>query len=134
MSIPLGTKGEAHTTVTKQNTAQAMGSGSLPVFATPAMAALMEQAAYSSLLPLLKDGQDSVGTSLNISHRSATPLGLSVRAESEVTAVDGKKITFSVAAYDEAGLIGEGVHQRFLVAHDRFLAKAAQKGGQTDVH
>ena len=127
MSITIGTKGEARTKVTEQNTAQAMGSGSLPVFATPAMAALMEQAAYTSLLPYLDNGQGSVGISLTLSHSSASPLGMNIRAESTVTEVDGKKITFSVSAYDDAGPIGEGVHQRFLIDNERFLAKAAKK-------
>ena len=127
MSIAIGLKGEAHTIVTEHNTAQAMGSGSLPVFATPAMAALMEQAAYTSLLPCLDPGQGSVGISLSLSHVSATPVGMNVRAESLVTEIDGKKITFSVSAYDDTGLIGEGTHQRFLIDNDRFLAKANGK-------
>ena len=125
--IPVGTKGSAETAVTKENCASSVGSGSLDVFATPCMTALMEQAAYTSLLPFLDAGQGTVGTKLDISHVSATPVGMKVRAESEVTAVDGKKISFRVAAYDETGLIGEGTHERFIIAEERFLQKCYAK-------
>ena len=127
MSIPIGLKGEASAPVTQASTAASMGSGTLPVFATPAMAALMEQAAYTSLLPCLEPGQGSVGTALTLTHLSATPVGLTVRAESEVTQVDGRTVTFRVAAYDQAGLIGQGIHQRVIIQEDRFLAKAERK-------
>ncbi len=127
MPISLGLTGGASSPVTEENTARTMGSGSLPVFATPAMAALMEQAAERSLLPYLEPGQGSVGIALSLSHISATPVGLTVRAKSEVIAIDGKKITFSVSAYDDAGLIGEGTHQRFLINDEAFLAKAQKK-------
>lgn len=127
MSIEIGLKGRSETIVNETNTAAAMGSGLVPVFATPAMVALMEQAAASSLTPFLEAGQGSVGIYLEISHESATPLGLKVWAESEVTAVDGKQITFTVTAYDEAGLIGRGIHKRACITADRFLAKADQK-------
>ena len=127
MSIEIGLKGRAETVVNEANTAAAMGSGLVPVFATPAMIALMEQAAASSLLPYLDDGQGSVGIHLDVSHESATPIGLKVWAESEVTAVDGKQITFTVTAYDEAGLIGRGTHKRACITVDRFLAKTEQK-------
>lgn len=127
MSILIGLKGEASAPVTQANTAACMGSGTLPVFATPAMAALMEQAAYTSLAPFLEPGQGSVGTALTLTHLSATPVGLTVRAESEVTQVDGRTVTFRVAAYDQAGLIGQGTHQRVIIQEDRFLAKAERK-------
>lgn len=127
MSIEIGLKGRAETVVNESNTAAAMGSGLVPVFATPAMIALMEQAAASSLLPYLEEGQGSVGIHLDVSHESATPIGLKVWAESEVAAVDGKQITFTVTAYDEAGLIGRGTHKRACITVDRFLAKTEQK-------
>ena len=127
MSIEIGLKGRAETVVNEANTAAAMGSGLVPVFATPAMIALMEQAAASSLLPYLEDGQGSVGIHLDVSHESATPIGLKVWAESEVTAVGGKQITFTVTAYDEASLIGRGTHKRACITVDRFLAKTEQK-------
>ena len=127
MSIEIGLRGRAETVVNEANTAAAMGSGLVPVFATPAMIALMEQAAASSLLPYLEEGQGSVGIHLDVSHESATPIGLKVWAESEVTAVDGKQITFTVSAYDEAGLIGRGTHKRACITVGRFLAKTEQK-------
>ena len=125
--IPVGTKGYAETVVTKENCASAAGSGALDVFATPYMISLMEQASYTSLLPFLEEGQGTVGTKLDIAHVSATPIGMKVRAESEVTAVEGKKITFRVQAFDEAGLIGEGTHERFIIAEERFLQKCGAK-------
>lgn len=127
MSIEIGLKGRAETVVNEANTAAAMGSGLVPVFATPAMIALMEQAAASSLLPYLEEGQGTVGIHLDVSHESATPIGLKVWAESEVTAVDGKQISFTVSAYDETGLIGRGTHKRACITVDRFLAKTEQK-------
>ena len=91
------------------------------------MTALMEKAAWTSLAPYLEEGESTVGTKLEITHDSATPLGLKVWAESEVTAVEGKRIVFHVSAYDEKGLIGQGTHERFLITNDRFLAKAGRK-------
>ena len=130
MSIPVGTKGRADSLVTEDKTAIAAGSGTLPVYATPWMAALMEQAAQTSLQPYLQEGESSVGTHLSIDHLSATPVGLKVWAESEVTAVDGRKVCLNVAAYDEAGLIGKGTHERFVIAAERFLSKAQAKKGE----
>lgn len=127
MSITVGMKARAEAIVSEENTALAAGSGTLPVFATPWMCALMEQAAWMAIAPALEDGDSSVGTKLSISHVSATPIGLTVWAESEVTLVDGKRIEFHIAAYDEAGLIGEGTHERFLVTNERFLQKASKK-------
>lgn len=115
-----GLSDEAHS-------ARALGSGSLPVLGTPAMTALMEQAAANALEELLPDGWTSVGISLNIAHTSATPLGMAFRAEAEVTAVEGRKIRFAVRAYDEAGEIGSGTHERFAVESEPFLAKAEKK-------
>ena len=127
MSIEIGIKGRAEDVVREENTAQAAGSGTLPVFAPPAMTALMEKAAWTSLAPYLGEGESTVGTKLEITHDSASPLGIKVWAESEVTAVDGKRIVLKVAAYDEKGLIGQGVHERFIITNDRFLAKAGRK-------
>lgn len=127
MSIPVGLKGRAEAAVQEQNTAAAVGSGLLPVFATPSMIGLMEQAAADSIQPYLEPGQGSVGIHLDVSHESATPVGLKVWAESEVTAVDGRQITFSVTAYDEAGRIGSGRHTRALIDNERFMAKAEKK-------
>lgn len=127
MSIKTGLKGRAETMVVESNTAAAVGSGLVPVFATPYMVALMENAASSSLLPYLEDGQGSVGIHLDVSHEAATPIGMKVWAESEVTAIDGKQITFTVSAYDEAGLIGRGTHKRAVITIERFMSKVEQK-------
>ena len=127
MSIEVGLKGRSDTVVTEHNTANAIGSGLVPVFATPYMIALMENAAANSLLPYLAEDEGSVGTQLNVAHTSATPIGMKVWANTEVTAVEGKKINFSVTAFDEAGEIGHGIHERFIIKLERFLAKAQGK-------
>ena len=124
MSITVGMKGRAETMVTPENTAAAVGSGLVPVFATPAMIALMENAAVNAVQKALEEGQ---GTLLNVSHDAATPMGMKVWAEAEVTAVEGRKLTYTVTAFDEAGPIGKGEHQRFIIQADRFLAKAQAK-------
>ena len=108
MSIEVGMKGRAETVVSQANTAQAACSGALPVFGTPFMCALMEEASWKSIAPHLEPGQSTVGTKLCVSHDSASPVGIKVWAESEITLVDGKRIELKVAAYDQAGKIGEG--------------------------
>ncbi|MCI9158787.1 MAG: thioesterase family protein [Lawsonibacter sp.] len=127
MSVTVGLKGRAETVVSDANTAQAACSGALPVFGTPFMCALMEEAAWKSIAPHLEEGQSTVGTRLDISHDSATPVGMKVWAESEVTEADGKRLVLKVAAYDERGLIGQGTHERFIITSERFLAKTARK-------
>ena len=123
-----GIRGAAETLVTSENTAEKLGSGDCPVFATPAMVALMEEAAGRSVAPHLNEGETTVGTVLSIRHSAATALGQTVRAESELISVDGRKLVFKVAAYDEAGLIGEGEHTRAIVNREKFLARTAQRG------
>jgi predicted thioesterase len=127
MSVTVGLKGRAETVVNESNTAQAACSGALPVFGTPFMCALMEEAAWKSIAPHLEASQSTVGTRLNVSHDSATPVGMKVWAESEVTEVDGKRLILTVAAFDERGPIGRGTHERFIVTDERFLAKTARK-------
>ena len=127
MEITVGLKGTVSTVVEREDTAHEVGSGSLLVYATPCMVALMEGAACEAIADCLPDTKTSVGTELNIKHLSATPVGLEVRAEAEVTAVDGNSITFQVTAYDEAGKIGEGTHKRVIVSTQRFLDKTYDK-------
>ena len=127
MSVTVGLKGRAEAVVSGANTAQAACSGALPVFGTPFMCALMEEAAWKSIAPCLEEGQSTVGTRLNVSHDSATPIGMKVWAESEVAKVDGKHLVLTVAAFDERGMIGQGIHERFIVTDERFLAKTAKK-------
>ena len=129
MELHVGLKGLAETEVCRDNTADTVGSGALPVFATPSMIALMEKAALESVQPFLDEGQGTVGTLMNTSHLSATPIGMTVRAESELTEIDRKKLTFAVRAYAGGELIGEGVHQRFIIDQQRFMEKALQKLG-----
>lgn len=127
MDISIGMKGEAATLVEREDTACEVGSGSLLVYATPCMVALMEGAACEAISEAMPEDKTSVGIELSISHLSATPVGLEVRAEAEVTAVDSSIITFQVTAYDEAGKIGEGTHKRAVVSTQRFLDKTYAK-------
>lgn len=127
MDITIGMKGQVVTLAEREDTALEVGSGSLLVYATPCMVALMEGAACEAIADALSEDKTSVGTELNISHLSATPVGLEVRAEAEVTAAEGNTITFRVTAYDEAGKIGEGTHKRVIVTAQRFLDKAYSK-------
>ena len=127
MEITVGMKGEAFTEVERADTAAEVGSGSLLVYATPCMVALMEGAACEAIEDALPEGQTTVGMELNVQHLSATPVGLEVRAEATVTAVDGKVITFELAAYDEAGPIGKGTHKRCIVNSQKFLDKTYNK-------
>ncbi len=127
MEITVGMKGMASTQVEREDTAQEVGSGDLLVYATPCMAALMEGAACDAIANALPEGQTTVGTVLNLEHLSATPVGLEVRAEAQVTEVSGKVITFALHAFDEAGEIGRGTHKRVIVNCQKFLDKAYQK-------
>jgi predicted thioesterase len=125
--ISSGAKGSANALVTDEKTAAAVGSGTLPVFATPCLAALMEQAAVSALQPFLGEGESSVGTLLHISHTAATPVGMRVGAEAEVFRTEGRRVFFQVSAWDESGPIGAGQHERVIVRSESFLEKAWSK-------
>ena len=127
MEITVGMKGTAKTQAEREDTALEVGSGSLLVYATPCMVALMEGAACEAIAEAIPENKTSVGTYLEISHLSATPVGLEVWAEAEVTAVEGSVITFQVTAFDEAGKIGEGIHKRALISTQKFLEKAYSK-------
>lgn len=127
MDIKPGMKGEVSTLVEREDTAQEVGSGDLLVYATPCMAALMEGAACEAIAQALSDAQTTVGTSLSIEHICATPVGMEVRAQAEVTAVEGRVVTFALHAFDEAGQIGTGTHKRVIVDSQKFLDKAYGK-------
>lgn len=127
MEIIVGMKGSAEVSVEREDTAAEVGSGSLLVYATPCMVALMEGAACEAIAAALPEDKTSVGTELVISHLAATPVGMDVRAEAEVTAVEGNVLTFTVTAYDENGKIGEGTHKRAIVNTQRFLDKTYAK-------
>ena len=125
--LKTGLKGKETEIVTDKNTALSIGSGELEVYATPAMTALMEKAAYKSVAPYIEEGQGTVGTMLNIVHTSATPIGMTVTAESELIEIDGRKLKFKVIAYDEKGNIGEGTHERFIINNQKFQQKTNSK-------
>jgi predicted thioesterase len=127
LDLKLGIQGEKTEIVSESNTAIQYGSGNLPVYATPAMVGLMEGAAAASVEPKLLEGMSTVGISLTIQHLAATPLGMNVRAVSELIDVNGKKLRFNVTAFDEKEKIGEGTHERFIVSADKFLQKAQAK-------
>ncbi len=127
MAIPIGTKGFAEALVEQEDTAKTVGSGDLMVYATPCMVALMEGAAFESIAPLLAEGESSVGVSMNVAHTAATPVGMEVHAESTVTAVDGRKVTFEIIACDESGEIGRATHERVIIRSERFLEKTYDK-------
>ena len=120
-------KGAAESAVLKDKLASAVGSGSLDVYSTPSMVALMEKAACECIANYLEDDEITVGTELNIKHLSATPEGMTVRAEAELTKLNDRELVFSVKAYDESGIIGVGEHKRFLVYGEKFTAKAKAK-------
>ena len=122
-----GIKGTQEVVVSEENTAKTMGSGALDVFATPAMIALMEKTAGESVQPYLEEGSGTVGTLMNVKHVAASPVGMKITCETELVKVDGRALTFTVKAFDEAGLIGEGEHERFVVFNDKFQAKADAK-------
>lgn len=128
--IKTGLSHEVNDVVTAANTAKAMGSGCLDVFATPAMCCLMEKAASELMDSLLEEGSTSVGISLSVAHSAATPVGMQVRALAEITGVEGRKVSFKVTAFDEAGEIGSGTHERFIVFKEKFQQKADSKLGR----
>ncbi|MFV0466399.1 MAG: thioesterase family protein [Lachnospiraceae bacterium] len=113
--------------VTEENTAAALKSGDLRVFATPAMIALIEEAAWKSVAEELEEGMATVGTQLTISHLSATPVGMKVTCRTTLTEIDGRKLVFEVSVSDETGEVGNGTHERFLVQADKFQSRADAK-------
>ena len=121
--LEIGLKYESQTIVSASNTALALGSGDMEVFATPAMVALMENAAMKAVAALLDEGSSTVGVEMNTSHIKASPLGATITASAELVAIDGRKLSFTVKAWDAQGVIGEGTHTRFIVDRERFLSK-----------
>lgn len=121
--MEIGLKFESQTVVSSANTALTLGSGDMEVFATPAMVALMENAAMLAVKDYLPEGSATVGTQMNTSHIKASPLGATITASATLTAVEGRRLEFDVKAWDEKGVIGEGSHTRFIVDRERFLSK-----------
>jgi len=125
--LRVGLTGRKELTVEERHTASHLGSGGVPVYATPMMVLAMEEAALSAVDPLLGDGRATVGVSLDVRHLAATPLGMRVTASAELMRIDGRMLTFRVEARDEAELIGEGTHVRAVVDLERFKDKLAKK-------
>ena len=125
--LEAGIKGRQEVMVEEGNCASAVGSGLLKVFATPALIALMEKTAWMSVAPELGEGEGTVGTLLNVTHDAPTPIGMKVWCESTLEEVDGRRLVFSVEAFDEKGRIGGGRHERFIVGNEKFQAKADRK-------
>ena len=125
--LEAGIKGRQEVMVEEGNCASAVGSGLLKVFATPAMIALMEKTAWMSVAPELGEGEGTVGTLLNVTHDAPTPIGMKVWCESTLEEVDGRRLVFSVEAFDEKGRIGGGRHARFIIGNEKFQAKADRK-------
>ncbi len=125
--MKLGISNEKKIIVTRSLTAKAMGSGDLEVFATPAMIALMEGCAAESVSDYLDEGETTVGVSIQVKHLAATPIAMQVICESVLKEMDGRRLCFELKVQDESGLIGTGVHERYIVNGDRFLEKTYQK-------
>ncbi len=127
MELKVGLTGSAEVLVSEENTAKTMGSGALDVFATPSMIALMEKAASIAVQPFIEEDSSTVGTMINIKHIAATPVGLNVTARAELVEIDGKRLVFSVEAFDGKDKVGEGQHERFIINAQRFISKANSK-------
>lgn len=122
--IKNGIKGKTERNVTDEMTARQVGSGELAVLATPALIALAEETAWKSVAGEMEPGKGTVGTMITLNHRAATPVGMKVRCETELTQIEGRKLTFELKAYDENGLVADGICERFIVDNERFLEKA----------
>ena len=125
--VSAGQTATSTVTVTESNIAKTMKSGSLEVFATPAMCALMEEAAQAAVQPHLEEGEGTVGISLSISHDAPSPMGSTITAKATVTAVEGRKITFAIEASDGIGIIGKGTHERFVINNEKFMTKVGTR-------
>ena len=122
-----GVRGTQTESVSEKNIASALGSGGLAVYATPCMITLMEYCAMESVKPFLPAGSSTVGTLINVKHLAATPIGMTVRCETELIEVDRRRLVFLCRAYDDAGLIGEGTQERFIVDNEKFMEKTQAK-------
>ncbi|MFZ5820718.1 MAG: thioesterase family protein [Chloroflexota bacterium] len=125
-----GLSAETSLTVAQSDTAEQWGSGLAPVFGTPSLVGLVEAAAVKALEGRLPAGQTTVGGRIDLRHLAATPVGMTVRARAELTALEGRKLTFQVEAWDEVEKIGEALHERFVIVTEKFIARAQAKGKQ----
>ena len=125
--LEIGITGATEDIVTAETVASGMSSGGLPVYATPRMIGMMEYTAWASVEPYMEEGKGTVGTHLDVSHVSASPIGAHIRIESELTEIDRRRLVFTVRAFDDAGLIGEGTHERFIIDNEKFMERTASK-------
>ena len=128
--LAIGIKGQAEVLVTEDITARNVGSGTVAVLATPMMIALMEKTCLQSVRHFLEEGQDTVGTRVDVTHSAATPVGMTVRCESELVEIDRRRLVFRVTARDDAGVVGEGMHERFIIDIAKFQAKALTRNAE----
>lgn len=132
LNIQIGARGEARFAVTADNAISFLGIDSARVLATPWLIMYLEMTSRDTVKPLLLDGSDTVGTHVNVRHLAATPIGMTARFEAEVIAVDGRRITFRVGAWDDKEQIADGTHERFVVDIERFAEKVqAKSSGRT---
>lgn len=132
VDVRLGLHGQARKVVTEDDTALVIGSGDLPVFATPALAALMEAAAVAALAAQLPPDKTSVGVRIDLRHLAATPVASTVWAEATLTRIFGRVLSFEITAYDDRERIGEAVHERVIVERARFMARVGEKRDGTE--
>ena len=125
--LEIGMKGSAETVVTIDNTAKAFTSGTLEVFATPAMISLMEETCWKMIQPELEEGLGSVGTKVDVSHMAPSAIGMTIMCEATLIEIDGRRLTFEVVCSDENGMVGMGTHERFIINNEKFMAKAQGK-------
>ncbi len=124
---PIGVKNEHQFTVIENHTAITLESGNARVLSTPYLVAMLEKAAHELCFPYLEEGTATVGTEMNLKHLAATPVGMKVTVTATVTEWAGRKIVFSLEAYDEAEKIAEGTHTRFIVFKEKFQTKCDMK-------
>lgn len=125
--MEIGITGKKSIIVDESMTAKNMGSGRLSVYATPSMIALMENTASTSVEEFLEEGKGTVGTLINVKHLSATPVNATVTCETKLIEIDRKRLVFEVKAFDEAGIIGEGTHERFIIDNEKFMERVNSK-------
>jgi len=127
MELTVGMSHTLELTVTEKHTAKAVASGLLEVYATPMLAAMMEEAAMLAVSPALAEGQGTVGISLNLKHIAATPVGGHVRTTAKLTEIDRRRLVFEIESYDDKELIGTCTHERFIIDNEKFMAKVSAK-------
>lgn len=132
IELPIGMKNSYDVDVTEENTASRVRSGGVPTFSTPSLIAGMECCCSNSMLPYLEEGQGSVGIRIEVRHMASTPIGMHVHIESELVEQDRRRLVFRVKAFDEIEQVGEGIHERFIIDTDRFLAKSTAKKERFD--